>query len=206
MGDILMDNKTFLLSTNNYYPSGYNKTQIVVGNTLSTGFNHFTKWTTRLNGHYKNTAPFTITLDGAIHMHYHPSHHSNFIGVKDIDRHIIPIVLENEGWLEKDFKTNELIDWVGNIYNREDEIVETRWRGRNLWAPYSEEQIDSLVVLCKSLSKQFDIPTQAMSHNTRVETIDDYNGVAFRSNFSKYYSDVSPAFDFNGFKNKLELK
>lgn len=206
MVDILIDNKTHALSKNNYYDSEYNKTQIVIGNTFSSGFSHIKKWQNRLNGNYKNTAPFTVGLDGSVHMHFHPKHHSEFIGIKDIDRHIIPIVLENEGWLERDLKEDVLVDWIGDIYNRESAVVEARWRGHQTWAPYSDEQVDSLVELCKFLCDKFDIPRQVMQHNTKVDTIDNYNGIAYRSNYSKYYSDVSPAFDFGNFKNKLELK
>jgi N-acetyl-anhydromuramyl-L-alanine amidase AmpD len=197
--------KTHLLGVNNYYQTKYDKTQIVIGNTQSTGMNHVVKWKTRLNGNYKITAPFTISKDGTIYVHYDPKHHSDFIGIREIDRQIIPIVLENEGWLVKDLENGCFLNWVGDIYKGNDDIVETRWRNHTYWAPYSNEQVDSLVKLCKYLCDKFNISLEAIPHNTKAD-IENFSGIVYRSNYSKYFTDVSPAFDTMQFKNKLELK
>lgn len=196
---------THLLGVNNYYQTEYNKTQIVIGNSLSSDMRHIIGWKTRLNGNYKITAPFTIAKDGTIYIHYDPKHHSDFIGIREIDRQIIPIVLENEGWLVKDLKTDSFLNWVGDIYKGSDDIVETRWRNQEYWAPYTSEQMDSLVKLCKYLCGKFNIPLEAIAHNTKAD-VENFSGVAYKSNYSKYFSDVSPAFNTTLFKNKLELK
>lgn len=200
---VLMKN-THTLGIKNYYQTEYPKSQIVIGNTFSTGLNHVTKWKTRLNGNYKQTAPFSILKDGTIYIHYDPKHHSDFIGVRDIDRNIIPIVLENEGWLTKDLDSDRYLNWIGDIYNGEGDVIETRWRSHTHWAPYTDEQVDSLARLCKYLCERFDIPLEALSHNTKTE-VEFFEGIAYKSNYSKYFSDVSPAFDFTNFKNKVEL-
>lgn len=197
---------THLLGIQNFYQTEYKKSQIVIGNSFSSGLDHVTRWQTRLNGKYKRTAPFTIARDGTIYLHFDPKHHSDFIGVKDIDRHAIGIVLENQGWLTKDLQNDRYLTWIGDIYNEEDEIVETRWRNHSYWSTYTEEQLDSLAKLCRYLCERFDIPLEALSHNTNIAMIDHYTGIAYKGNFSKYFSDVSPAFDFEAFKNKLELK
>jgi len=137
-------------------------------------------------------------------LHYDPKHHSEFIGVDEIDRHIIPVVLENEGWLVKDSTSGEYLNWIGDIYNEEDGIVETRWRNHEYWSPYTDEQLESLVKLCKYLCERFDIPLEALAHNTQAD-VEYYGGVVYKSNYSKYYTDVSPAFNTTEFKNKLEL-
>lgn len=206
MRNHVMMKNTHLLGVNNYYPSEYKKTQIVVGNSYSEGLTHFTKWEMRMNGKYKKTAPFTILRDGTIYLHFDPKHHCDFVGIKDIDRHIIPIVLENNGWLKKDIDNNRFLNWIGDIYNEEVGVVEKKWRNHSYWMPYTDEQMNSLVRLCKYLCEKFDIPLEALSHNTKVEMVDDFEGIVYKSNYSKYFSDVSPAFDFNEFKNKLELK
>lgn len=205
MKDVPMKN-THLLGIQNFYQTEYKKTQIVVGNTFASGLDHVTRWQTRLNGKYKSTAPFTILRDGTIHLHFDPKHHSDFMGIKDIDRHCIPIVLENQGWLTKDLTNDRYLTWIGDIYNEEEEIVETRWRNHSYWSPYTEEQTDSLVKLCKYLCERFNIPLEAIPHNCNVTTVDNFEGITYKGNFSKYFSDVSPAFDFDEFKNKLELK
>ena len=45
-----------------------------------------------------------------------------------------------------------------------------------------------------------------MGHNTYIKNIEDFNGVIYRSNYNKYLTDVSPAWDFKKFKNKIEEK
>jgi hypothetical protein len=202
--NLIMEN-THLLGLNNYYQTDYDKTQIVIGNTLSTGLNHVTKWQMRLNGKYKETSPLSILRDGTIHLHYDPKHHSDFIGVKDIDKHIVSIVLENEGWLTKDLQNGQHLNWIGDIYNGGGEIIEARWREHTYWASYTDEQIESLVKLCKYLCVKFNIPMETLEHNTKFTTIENFEGVAFKSNYSKNFSDVSPAFKFAEFKNKLEI-
>lgn len=203
--NVLMKN-THLLGIKNFYPTEYKKSQIIIGNTFASGLDHVTRWQTRMNGKYKATAPFSILRDGTIHLHYDPKHHSDFMGLKDIDRYAIPIVLENQGWLTKDLQNDRYLTWIGDIYNEENGIVETRWRNHSYWTPYTDEQLESLVNLCKYLCERFDIPLEALGHNTGVGTIESFEGIAFKGNFSKFFSDVSPAFKFDEFKNKLELK
>ena len=148
INDVSMKN-SHLLGIQNFHQTEYNKTQIIVGNTFASGLDHITRWKTRMNGKYKSTAPFTILRDGTIHTHFDPKHHSDFMGIKDVDRNSIPIVLENYGWLTKDLQNDRYLTWIGDIYNEEDGIVETRWRNHSYWSQYTSEQIDSLVKLCK---------------------------------------------------------
>lgn len=205
MSDFLMKN-THLLGIENFYQTEYRKKQIIIGNTFASDLNHITRWQTRMNGKCKNTAPITILKDGTIHIHFDPKHHSDFMDVKDIDMYAIPIVLENQGWLTKDLQNDRYLTWVGDIYNEENGVVETRWRNHTYWTPYTDEQVDSLVKVCKYLCERFDIPLETLSHNTYVNLVEDFEGITYKGNFSKYYSDVSPAFKFDEFKNKLELK
>ena len=44
---------------------------------------------------------------------------------------------------------------------------------------------------------------KTIGHNTKVDSISDYNGIVFRSNYEKSYTDLSPAFDFEEFKNLI---
>jgi hypothetical protein len=55
------------------------------------------------------------------------------------------------------------------------------------------------------LCDEFFIPNMAISHNTKVDTLSDFQGVVYKSNIEKYYTDLTPAWDFENFKNKLEI-
>lgn len=200
-----MNDTAYRLSSTNYHEGRYRKQQIVVGHSTSSDMKHAIGWGNRLDGNYKKTAPFSIDFKGNVYKHYDAENSSDFIGIREIDNAIIPIVLENEGWLIKDVKNNQFINWVGDIYNRGDEIVERRWRGHMYWAPYTKEQLTSLVELVNGLCNSFFIPHRTLEHNTKVHAITDYEGIVFRSNYSQYFTDLSPAWDYVEFKNKLEL-
>ena len=196
----------FKLSDENYIAIETPKKRIVIGNTFSINMNHYIGWTKRLNGKFKRTANYTIELDGNIHEHFSPKYYSNFMNDNKLDENTISIILENEGWLTKDlFNENKYINYIGHIYNK-DEVVEKRWRNFKYWAPYTDEQMQSLVKLVKQLCEEFKIPLNVVSHNTGFKDANKYEGVLYRSNFEKYYTDISPTFNFEWFKNKIEIK
>lgn len=205
MSKELKINNTHQLGVNNYYPVETRKRSIVIGNTFTNNNKHIKKWCNRLNGEYKETAPFTIDRDGTIYQHYDPKYYSNFINGSKINMSIIPIVLENEGYLIKDLETKSYINWIGDTYNIELGVIEVKWRKHKYWAKYTDEQLNSLSILCKHLCERFDIPLEVFNHNTKTET-KHFNGVLYRSNFNIHYTDVSPAFDIEEFKNKVEKK
>lgn len=200
-----INNQTYKLGINNYIKNRHSKQQIVIGSTFSENMNHVSGWKTRFGGKSKKTAAFTIDIYGNIFQHYPPEYYSEFFGIIGLDEHIIPILIENEGWLTKNVKTNEYINYVGNTYNRKDSVVEKNWRGHKYWAPYTLEQLDSAIKLCNYLCKTFGIQFQTISHNTKFDGIYDYNGIVYKSNFDKNYTDLSPAWDYVGFKNKIEI-
>jgi outer membrane protein assembly factor BamA len=115
-------------------------------------------------------------------------------------------VLENEGWLTKDlFEENKYINYVGHIYKRE-EVVEKRWRNFKYWAPYSNQQMEALAKLVKKLCEEYKIPLNVVAHNTGFKDANKYEGILYRSNFEKHYTDISPTWDSNMFKVMIENK
>ena len=197
-------NGDYKLGNLNYYQEIYKKKQIIIGNTLTTAMNHYDLWIKKINGKFKGTYHYTIGLDGTIYNHIDPKYSSIPLNLKDYDNFIISIALENEGWLSKDFSKNELINWSGDIYKRKEEPIDVKWRGKLHWAPYSKKQTDSLISLCKKLAKDFDIPLKTVNHNTKIDNIGEKKGIYYRSNYTINYLDVSPAFDFGVFKDKIE--
>ena len=200
-----IDDVTYKLDDVNYFSEGTSKDKIVIGITNTLNMSHYNGWTKRFNGKYKNTAMFTIKLDGKIYQHFSPNYFSNYMGDSDLIERTITIVLENEGWLNKDLSSkNKYINYVGHIYNRTDSVIEKNWRGQKYWAPFTKEQINATVKLTSKLCEQFNIPVKAMSHNTNLVNPCSFKGVLYRSNFNKFYTDITPAWNCKEFKNKLE--
>jgi hypothetical protein len=195
----------YRLSSKNYINEETEKTRIVIGNTFSVNMNHYIGWTKRLNGEFKRTANYTITIDGEIHEHFLPKYYSNYLNDKNLNKSSIVILLENEGWLVKDlFDENRYNTYIGHIYNGND-VIEKRWRNYKYWSSYSEVQMESLSKIVKKLCNDFDIPLKVVSHNTNFDGIEKYSGITYRSNFEKFYTDVNPTWDFTKFKDNIEL-
>ena len=117
---------------------------------------------------------------------------------------IISIILENQGWLQKDLITNEYFNWVGNIYNKNKDVFEKRWRGFTYWDSYSEKQIISCANLIKYLCEEYNIPKKCVGHNTYIDGVEYFEGIVYRSNYHKECTDLNPSWDFKKFKELIE--
>jgi N-acetyl-anhydromuramyl-L-alanine amidase AmpD len=201
---MIIDTTTYQLPESNYLTPETVKKQIIIGHTGSKDMKHFTKWMTRLNGNYKKTAAFTIDAAGRVFNHFDPLFSSNLLGRVEIDKKSIIILLENEGWLTKDAERGEFLNWVGHIYNKPENVVEKRWRNYQYWSPYSEEQFNSTVELVNQLCDEFFIPKFVISHNTKVEGLDNFEGVLYKSNIDKNNTDLNPSWGFVQFKQLIE--
>lgn len=196
--------KTLRLSDKQYYSEEHKKTQIVLGNTLGTNLSHFDLWTNKINGKFKGTAPYTIGIDGTIYEHYDPKYYSDFLSNSESNKNIIPIVIENLGWLNKDYTTNKFYTWCGDEYPTDDPFIDIKWRGKLRWVPYNLKQLNSTTKLCNDLIDRFGIDRFVSSHNTKIPNISEKLGIYYKSNYSINYLDVSPAFKFKNFKTKIE--
>ena len=116
----------------------------------------------------------------------------------------IVILLENDGWLIKDKEKNEFISWLGHIYKEPKNIVKKKWRGYDFWAPYTDKQLESALELVDQLCEEFFITKTALNNNVKSDDLNEYVGILYKSNFNKVYTDLSPAFDFETFKTKIE--
>jgi hypothetical protein len=203
---MIIDTSTYVLSEKNYIKDLDNKSFIIFGHTSTTNMNHFVGWVNRYNGKYRKTAAYTIGFDGTIYRHFNPEYRSNYFNNIEMDSKSIVILLENEGYLTANEEKTEFIGWLGNIYNRSDIVVRRKWRGYEYWAPYTQEQMDSAIQLTKTLCDDFSIPRVAMEHNTKVDDFGDYAGVLYKSNLNKLATDLSAAWDYTEFKERLETK
>ena len=201
---MIIDHKTYQLPIQNYTPIESDKKQIIIGHSFNHDMRHYNGWLKRYNGQYKKTVAFTISLSGLIYQHFDPKFYSNYFKDYQINAKSIVILLENDGWLIKDSENNEFITWIGDIYNEPSKVVEKRWRGYNFWAPYTKEQFESVTELVKLLCDEFSIPLTAIGHNTKVDKLADYKGIMYKSNIEKHYTDISPSWDCESFKTKIE--
>lgn len=200
---MVIDQKTYRLSSNNYLNIEHEKNQIVVGHTFNHDMNHFTGWLHRYHGQYTKTAPYTITRNGTIYEHFEPKYSSNFFNNDYLDNRSIVILLENNGWLVKN-SDNKFIDWSGDIYKQEDKITKKKWRNHEYWESYTTEQINSTILLVNKLCGDFSIERHLVSHNTYINDLIDYNGILYKSNLEKYYTDLNPSWCFSEFKEAIE--
>ena len=201
-----IDNETYSLPENNYYPIEFKKRQIVLGNSFSEKNKHIKGWLNREMGEYKKTSMFTIDRKGKVYQHFTPNNYSDFTNNKSVDKKIISITIENQGWLNKDLINDTYFDWVGNIYNRKVKVYEKRWRGFNYWDPYTSKQLDSCVELVKYLCDKYDIPNNCVGHNTYIDGVEFFEGVVYKSNYYKESTDLSPAWEYKKIKDKIENK
>lgn len=201
----MINTETYKLSDKHYSNVKTIKKRIVIGNSFSVNMSHYDGWVNRYNGKYKKTAMYTITLDGEIHEHFSPEYHSEIIGDKNFDESTITILLENEGWLIKDLNDeNRYITYVGNIYNRIDEVFVKKWRHNKYWAPYTQKQVDSTILLINKLCDEFEIPKNVVTHNTKMSNSHSFEGILYKGNLNTYFTDVNPSWDFISVKEKIE--
>jgi N-acetyl-anhydromuramyl-L-alanine amidase AmpD len=191
-----------LITTDNYYPIEFSKHQIVIGHSFNSQMNHVNGWLLRNGRKNKSAAAFSVDRDGKVYQHYNSKYFSDFIGIDGVNQHLIPIVLVNDGWLIKEPAVGGFYNLNGNRYDGE--VIERKWRNYQYWAAYSDKQFKSLVELVMDLCKNHDIYKKCIGHNTKVDNIKDFEGIAFKSNYSKDYTDLSPAFDYDNFKLTIE--
>jgi hypothetical protein len=201
----MIDNTTFTLNHFNYVKEKTLKNKIVIGSTNSKGMNHFIGWKTRWGGNYTRTAMFTITINGEIYQHFDDTYFSNFLGIHDIDPYIISIVLENQGWLQplNDVKSS-YITYTNTIYKGRGKIFKKRWRNREYWAPYTKKQYNSLKELVNFICEKHKIKLNVVPHNLNINEIKDFNGITYKSNYNKFYTDINPSWEFEKFKQEIE--
>jgi N-acetyl-anhydromuramyl-L-alanine amidase AmpD len=176
------------------------KRQIILCHTSREVEEYLTSLKVRYNSKYDKIPNYVITKSGTILQLLPDDAHSNFFYETNINKNSIIICLENLGWLEKKPLTNYYINWKGSIYNQE--VYEKKWRDFFFWEPYSEEQVKSAAELCLHLTEILKIKKMCVGHNTKIEGVENFEGIVSKSNFDGKYTDLNPSFSFDTF-NKL---
>jgi N-acetyl-anhydromuramyl-L-alanine amidase AmpD len=176
------------------------KKQIILCHTSREVEEYLTSLKVRYNSKYDKIPNYIITKEGRILQLLPDEGHSNFFMESNINRNSIIVCLENLGWLEKKPLTNHYINWKGSIYNQE--VYEKKWRDFFFWEPYSDAQVKSAAELCLHLTEILKIKKMCVGHNTKIDGVENFEGIVSKSNFDGRYTDLNPSFSFDTF-NKL---
>jgi len=82
-------------------------------------------------------------------------------------------------------------------------VFKKKWRGHLFWASYTPEQLNSCAELIVQLNKELDVELEYTGHNVRIDSVDKFKGVVSRSNYNNFWTDISPAFDFEELIEKI---
>jgi hypothetical protein len=196
-----IDNETYCVKDSSRYKTQIAKTQIILATSLRKDSNHIIRLQHKEYGKTKKWNTFTVSRIGTIYQHYDPRFHSDFIGIKEVDKKSISIVVENMGCL---FKTpsDKYINWLNEICPDEN-VMEKDFLGYHYWENFTDEQLQSTVELCSILCEEHGIPKLMIDfHHFHKDTI-KFRGIVFRSNYIEDSSDINPSFDIQRFTEML---
>jgi N-acetyl-anhydromuramyl-L-alanine amidase AmpD len=178
------------------------KTQIILCHTSREVKEYLASLNFRYNAKYDKIPNYVITREGKILQLLSDQGYGNFFDDHITNKLSIFVMLENLGWLEKKPLTNHYINWKGSIYN--EQVYEKKWRDFYFWQPYTPQQIKMTAELCKHLTETLQIEKTCVGHNTKVDGIENFEGICSRSNYDSNYTDLNPSFNFETFIKFLE--
>jgi N-acetyl-anhydromuramyl-L-alanine amidase AmpD len=188
---------------NQFKPLGKQKKkkQIILCHTSREVNEYLTSLEYRYNSKYDKIPNYIITKTGGILQLLPNDGHTNFFPQENINRNSIIISLENLGWVEKKPLTNYHINWKGSIYK--EQVYEKKWRDFFFWEPYTSIQIQRTAELCNNLINEVKIKRNCIMSNTKMEGVENFEGIVSRSNFNEKYTDLNPSFNFEAFRKKI---
>jgi N-acetyl-anhydromuramyl-L-alanine amidase AmpD len=178
------------------------KTQIILCHTSREVEEYLASLKFRYNTKYDKIPNYVITREGKILQLLSDQGYGNFFDDHITNKLSIFVMLENLGWLEKKPLSNHYINWKGSIYN--EQVYEKKWRDFYFWQPYTPQQIKMTAELCKHLTETLQIEKTCVGHNTKVDGIENFEGICSRSNYGSNYTDLNPSFNFETFIKFLE--
>lgn len=201
---MVIDKKTYKINDDNFYHTKHKKRQIILAGSLRKDHNHIIHLQHKRYGKSKNWNTFTISRNGEIFQHFDPAGYSDFMGIKEVDKQSISIVLENMGMVFYDFESNAYLNWIHEECDELD-IYEQNWKTSRYWEKYTNNQIGTTIELCQYLTKKYKISLDSLGFNAFHENTDKFDGIVCRSNYDISYTDLNPSFDFKYFLNKMEI-
>jgi N-acetyl-anhydromuramyl-L-alanine amidase AmpD len=178
------------------------KTQIILCHTSREVEEYLASLKFRYNSKYDKIPNYVVTREGKVLQLLSDQGYGNFFDDHITNKLSIFVMLENLGWLEKKPLSNHYINWKGSIYN--EQVYEKKWRDFYFWQPYTPQQIKMSAELCKHLTETLQIEKTCVGHNTKVDGIENFEGICSRSNYDSNYTDLNPSFNFETFIKFLE--
>lgn len=196
--------ETYEIGKDNYVQEVFSKYQIILAESLRIDHNHLIRLKNKELGKATSWPAFTITRTGEVYQHYDPKYFSRFIGIDEIDKYAVPIVLENMGKLFFEDESSCYVNWCNEVCHN-DRVYHRDFKEYCYWENYTPEQMDALVGLCKALCAQFNIVNDCIGFNFYNEETKYFKGIVCRSNYSYDFCDLSPAFHWKEFMDKMEI-
>ena len=193
------------IQPDNYYPEKTKKQGIVLHHTVSSTVDSvYNCW----NGDNKHIAvPYIIDKQGIIYETFNPAYWSYHIGGKSTsqdNKNWIGIELVNEGILTRVPVGSKIVyNWTFGEYKGKVFQNKLLWRGSYFFASYTDEQIIATAYLCWKLCRDFGIPNNVIPNLNYSPANINTMGILAHCNLRPDKSDISPAFDFNLFLEKL---
>lgn len=198
-----IDSTTYQIKEINRYKTQIAKTQIILGLSLRKDSNHIIRLQHKEYGSTKKWNTFTISRNGVVYQHYNPKYHTDFIGIKEVDKNSLSIVFENMGCLYKT-SDDKYINWL-NEYCDEENVFEKSWLGYNFWETITDDQMSSAGELCQYLSNEFGIPKTVIDFHHYHKETKKFRGIVFRSNYIEDSNDISPCLDIKKINKSLQI-
>jgi len=149
---------------------------------------------------------FVIERDGTVYQMFDPMYWAHHVGAKDprnlaLNKRSIGIELASEGGLTK---VNDKLYCYGIVSQRTEfkqPFVDLGcvWRGYQYFDAYSDEQIESTIVLINFLCTEFNIPKTVFSttpYDYKTSNL-DLSGICGHSHLRADKSDVHPLFPWD---------
>ena len=196
-----IDKKTYKIKSHNRYTSKPSKSQIIISFGLRKNNYHTIHLQHKEYGKSKKWNTYSVSRDGEIFEHYDPKFYSDFMGIKDVDKKSISIVLDNMCSLVKNDHT--YMNWLNEVCPS-DRVVERKFIGMNYWELFDDMQVESTAWLCKKLCEQFNIPKKVIEFHHHNESISNFKGVVLKSNYFEDSTNINPLFDLEKFGELLQ--
>tara|TARA_R110000824_G_scaffold57118_13_gene155689 strand:+ start:369 stop:920 length:552 start_codon:yes stop_codon:yes gene_type:complete len=148
----------------------------------------------RDNGKYKKIPNFLIKKTGEVINLHNNDVTSFFLPGFKIERGVVVVSLENDGWLKRRTSDGKYVNWLGDIYDSK--VSEKKWRGKLFWDQYTDKQIKETSKVVGKICKKYRIPRTSTGHNVFMEDVEYFKGVVSRSNYNEYWTDINPTFNF----------
>jgi len=170
----------------------YKKNQIMLFDTFRSIDNYISKLKFRKNGEYQDVPHFVVSKKGEIFKILDPNLCSQTFNDPKVDKRLIKIAIENNGYLEKNNLIDKYINWIGDTHKGE--IYTHPWKNKIYWDKYTDIQLIKVQELCDYICDEFKIKNNIVPTNNVIENINNFKGISFKSNYSNIYKDINPSF------------